>query len=37
MTPWDLVVWALAASASLIILGFGVVMAWGTIQFARLL
>lgn len=37
MTPWDLVVWALAAAASLVILGFGVAFAWAPIRLARLL
>lgn len=27
MTPWDLIVWALAASLSLVIAGFGVALA----------
>lgn len=35
MTPWDLVVWALAASASLVIIGFGGAIAWGLIKVAR--
>ncbi len=37
MIPWALIVWALAASVSLIILGFGAAFAWGLIKVARLL
>ncbi len=37
MTPWGLIVWALAAAASLVIIGFGVAFAWGLIKAARLL
>lgn len=32
MTPWDLIVWALAAAASLIIAGFGVGVALAMIK-----
>jgi hypothetical protein len=35
MTPWDLIVWALAASASLIIAGFGVGIAMAVIKAAQ--
>lgn len=35
MTPWDLIVWALAAAVSLIIVGFGVGIALMVIKAAQ--
>lgn len=35
MTPWDLIVWALAASTALTIAGFGVALAITLIRAAQ--
>ena len=35
LTPWDLIVWALAASTALVIIGFGAGVAVAMIQAAR--
>lgn len=37
MTPWDLIVWALAASVSAVIVGIGVGIATAMISAARTL
>jgi hypothetical protein len=35
MTPWDLIVWAMAGAASLVILGIGAALALAMITAAR--
>lgn len=35
MTPWDMIVWALAASTALVIAGFGVALAVMLIRAAQ--
>lgn len=35
MTPWDLIVWALALAAAILIVGIAVALTWAILQSAR--
>lgn len=35
MTPWDLIIWALAAAAAILIIGAATAITWAMLQGAR--